>query len=103
MLPTAWFSTPPGYIGEAGVLGAVDVSTRDLARLLVHRDIGDVAIIVLANPPSAMPRPVTMLPVCSAEFATFGFQFDILRDLGQDVLPPVPGEGRCASPRSRCS
>ena len=36
------------------------------------------AAIVPANPPRAIPRPVTMLPVCAAELATLPFQFEIL-------------------------
>src|SRR4051812_35682229 len=38
-------------------------------------------IMVFANVPRAMPRPLRTSPVCLTELATFGCQFDIWADL----------------------
>ena len=50
-----------------------------------------------AKPPSAMPRPVTMLPVCEVRVGDLRLPVRELRDRGQDVLPAVPVSGRSSA------
>ncbi len=59
----------------------------------------------LANPPSAIPRPVRTVPVCGVEFATLGCQFAELRDLARarSSTASLPGRRSAAAVLMFCS
>src|ERR1022692_2190733 len=87
--PDIWFSARAGATVRPATWAAYMCVATILPLFMLSSMSATTPAWELANPPSAMPRPVRTVPVCLTEFAAGGLQVADLGGLDEHVLPLI--------------